>query len=271
MESFKNFRMYLKDCLKKNEIAESEADDILAYVFKTEKKDFLLIDNIDDKKIRQANKILSRRLKHIPLEKQFKTAFFFGKEFVVNNNVLTPRQDTEILVEKVISITRPTDTILDLCTGSGILAITLVNYAKKVVASDISSKALTVAKKNAKLHNAEIEFVKSNLLEKIDGKFDIIVSNPPYIESKIVHELLLEVKKYDPLIALDGGDDGLKFYSVIIPQAKNYLNKNGWLCFEIGYDQAQKVKDILINNNYVDIEVFKDYSGNDRVILAKLN
>lgn len=197
--------------------------------------------------------------------------------FFVNEDVLIPRPDTEILVEEVIEITkrliRPK--ILDLCTGSGAIAIAIAKYAQNAIvyASDISKNAIEVAKKNAKTNGVQdrIEFIESDLFESIpQTKFDIIVTNPPYIKKDEISKLDLEVQN-EPKIALDGGIDGLDFYRKISSKAYDYLKYNGYLCMEIGYDQKESVLDILdYENRYSDTYCKKDLYGNDRIIVTRV-
>ena len=199
-----------------------------------------------------------------------------GIKFFVNENVLIPQPDTETLAYEVIKICDKFDgnseiKILDLCTGSGAIAISLSRILKervKVYASDISEEALRVANTNIIKNLLNIELIQSNLFENIDLQFDIIVSNPPYIETETLKNLPEEVKK-EPQIALDGGEDGLKFYNEIILNAKKHLNTNGYLAFEIGYNQKEKVEEIFKKNNYKNIFSKKDLSGNNRVVIAQ--
>lgn len=200
---------------------------------------------------------------------------FMGINFEINQNVLIPQPDTEILVENTIGLvlgnkslenqenSKKTTQILDLCTGSGAIAVSLKKYLPdvKIFASDISEKALEVAKKNAKNNNVEIEFIKSDMFENIHEKFDIIVSNPPYIKSEEIEKLSKEVQN-EPKVALDGGKDGLKFYKIISREIKNYLKENGTLLMEIGYDEANEVMKLFENSTCI-----KDYANNDRVII----
>lgn len=183
------------------------------------------------------------------------------------NGVLIPRQDTEVLVEEVLKVAKKEDKILDLCTGSGIIGISLAKnlLSDKITAVDISDTALKVSKTNAEKQNVDIKYIKSDLFENIKEKFDIIVSNPPYIETSVIDTLTEDVKK-EPIIALDGGSDGLDFYRKISKQASDFLNPNGKLFFEIGYNQRESVSNILIELGYKDIECIKDLGNNDRVI-----
>ncbi len=187
------------------------------------------------------------------------------------NGVLIPRQDTEILVEEVLKIAKKEDKILDLCTGSGIIGISLAKnlLSDNIIAVDISDTALKVSRLNAENQNVNIKYIKSDLFENIDDKFDIIVSNPPYIESEVINTLSEDVKK-EPILALDGGEDGLDFYRKISSEAKQYLKENGKLFFEIGYNQRNAVSKILEDLGYKNIECIKDLAGNDRVVKCYL-
>lgn len=197
---------------------------------------------------------------------------FFGLDFYIDENVLIPQPDTEILVEEIIEICKYREDapkILDICTGSGAIAVTLAKQIKvEMVASDISSKALEIAEKNAKRHGVNIELTQSDMFEKINQKFDMIVSNPPYIETKTIESLSPEVKN-EPQIALDGGEDGLKFYRVLAQKAKDYLKENGVLAVEIGYNQRESVLEIFRNAGFCDIYAKQDLAGKDRIVVGK--
>lgn len=198
---------------------------------------------------------------------------FMGLNFYVNENVLIPQPDTEILVEEVISKMKQNIslTILDLCTGSGAIAISIAKNIDKLMvsASDISDKALEIAKKNAEANNVQVNFILSDMLENINSKFDCIVSNPPYIEDSIISTLPKEVQN-EPYIALSGGEDGLKFYRIIAENAKKFLNDNGFVAVEIGYNQKDKVIQIFENEGYKNIYSKKDFGGNDRIVIANI-
>ena len=202
---------------------------------------------------------------------------FYGSEFYVNEDVLIPQPDTEILVEEVLNIIDTYNEnvkILDMCTGSGCIGISLNKKMpdEKVTLLDISDKALLVAEKNANMilgDLSNIKFIKSNMFEEIEEEFDIIVSNPPYIESKEIVKLDKQVQ-HEPILALYGGEDGLDFYRILIEQSHKYLSDNGYLCLEIGYNQKDKVLQLLNENkNYTNIYSKKDLSGNDRIIIAQ--
>lgn len=213
----------------------------------------------------------------IPLQHITHMQEFMKMNFYVDNDVLIPRPDTEILVEEVIKIAKNNNLtkILDLCTGSGAIAVSLAKYIKnsEITAIDISPKAIRVGKLNAKNNNVEnqITFIESNLFERISQeKYDIIVSNPPYIKKQVIDTLNTEVQK-EPLIALDGGEDGLDFYRKIVKESYKYLKKYGYLCLEIGYDQKIDVIELIENEEkYQDTYSKKDLYGNDRIIVTKV-
>lgn len=197
-----------------------------------------------------------------------------GLDFYVDKNVLIPQPDTEILVENVIQIAKKIKKenikILDLCTGSGAIGVSLGKNLQnaKIFASDISIPALEIAKRNSKSNNVQIEFIKSDLFASINDRFDIIVSNPPYIETSVIDGLSKEVKN-EPYIALDGGKDGLDFYRKIINEAQNYLTENGYLALEIGYNQREAVEKMLITKNFKNVYSKKDLSSLDRVVVGQ--
>lgn len=222
-------------------------------------------------KVEQAIEELSRG---VPLQYIVHHQEFMKLNFWVDENVLIPQPDTEILVEKVIEIASSMEkpTILDLATGSGCIAISLANYLPDAVimASDISEKALEVAKKNALLNNVEerITFVQANMLIDTMPVFSIIVSNPPYIQTKVISQLDKDVQK-ELILALDGGEDGLLYYRIIAENAKRHLTKDGYLCLEIGFDQKRAVNQLLEEKGYTNREVIKDLAQKDRVIIAR--
>ena len=200
---------------------------------------------------------------------------FYGRTFAVNKDVLIPRQETELVTEQVIKHLYKCESVLDLCCGSGVIGITIEREIQKmniasvgVTCAEVSKDALKVAKLNAKKLKASVKFVESDMFSNVKGKFNFIVCNPPYIESAVIETLDDSVKNYEPHIALDGGEDGLKFYRILAEQAPAHLNAGGLLILEIGYNQGDAVK-ALFEEKY-DVEVMKDYSGNDRIVIAKL-
>ncbi len=260
--------------LKENEIEEpiSKARRLLAFTLNVS-KEYLLINNKQEvlkDKIEEFNRYIDKLIEGKPIQYIIGKQNFMGFEFIVNRNVLIPQPDTEILVEKTIEIakTYKEPRILDLCTGSGAIAISISRLMPnaKVFASDISNEALKVAKINDKEN--KVTFIKSDMFKNVNEKFDIIVSNPPYIRTEEIKTLSKEVQN-EPIIALDGGQDGLNFYRDIIKNASNYLNPNGHLCLETGEDQREDIIDIIKQNkNYADIKAYKDLNGNDRVLIA---
>lgn len=202
---------------------------------------------------------------------------FMGLPFHVGEGVLIPRGDTEVLVETILEKqqTEGFRSILDIGTGSGCIPISLGHYGKfeNIMAVDISPKALGYAEKNAAKNKVNIDFYESNLVAAVPakwkGKLDAIVSNPPYIPKKNIEELMTEVKDFEPLNALDGGEDGLDFYRAIVEQGKDWLKEGGWLFFEIGYDQGEALLTLMQANGYTEVEVRQDLSGLDRVVLGR--
>lgn len=221
---------------------------------------------------------IEKLLENNPIEYITNKKEFMNLELYVNQDVLIPRQDTEILVEEVINIFQNIKAeniqILDMCTGSGAIAIALAKNVEKCIvdAVDISSGALEVVKKNIVKNKVEgrVNIINSDLFSKVPNKkYNLIVSNPPYIERNVIENLDKQVQK-EPIIALDGGEDGLDFYKKIINKASSYLESNGYLCFEIGYNQKNEVQNLLSNSGkYQNIYCKKDLCGNDRVIIAK--
>jgi len=227
------------------------------------------MEPMPDAQEREYRVLLQQRAEHIPCQHLIGEQDFCGLSFEVNEQVLIPRPETELLAEAVFSRSSGKK-VLDLCTGSGCIAVAVavLGNPKLVAASDYSKEALLVAERNAKRSNASIAFFQGDLFENIDGRYDIIVSNPPYIPSSEIETLMPEVKDHEPRAALDGEADGLAFYRRIISEAPQYLEPNGKLMFEIGYDQGESVPALLLAAGFVEIEVKKDYSGLDRMVFA---
>ena len=211
------------------------------------------------------------RSRHIPLQHITGYQEFMGLRFKVTPDVLIPRQDTETLVEEVLKNLHDGMRILDLCTGSGCILLSLLRYSNDCVGvgADLSKKALAVAEENAGALELMAEFVQGDLFEPVTGKFEIIVSNPPYIPSNVIPTLMEEVREHDPLIALDGKEDGLYFYREIIGKASEYLYPGGMLFLEIGCEQAGAVAELMKNAGYRDVTVCKDLAGLDRVVSGR--
>lgn len=216
---------------------------------------------------------VQKRAEHIPLQYIIGEQEFMGLRFKVNSNVLIPRQDTETLVEQVLKIVKPGMKVLDLCTGSGCVLISVLKNAPELtgMGSDISKTALLVAKENAKLHEVDAEWVLSDLFDNITETFDVIMANPPYIPTGEILSLMPEVWDFEPENALDGGADGLDFYRKIAGQVKDYLNPGGYVYMEIGYDQGEAVSELMRNAGFTEVEVIKDLARNDRVVKGKGN
>lgn len=216
---------------------------------------------------------VQKRAEHIPLQYIIGEQEFMGLRFKVNSNVLIPRQDTETLVEQVLKIVKPGMKVLDLCTGSGCVLISVLKNAPELtgMGSDISKTALLVAKENAKLHEVDAEWVRSDLFDNITETFDVIMANPPYIPTGEILSLMPEVRNFEPENALDGGADGLDFYRKIAGQVKDYLNPGGYVYMEIGYDQGEAVSELMRNAGFTEVEVIKDLARNDRVVKGKGN
>lgn len=263
--------------LKDNNIDEAiiKAKIVLCMVLKIEKEYIIINDSKEmakedeEKYFQYINKLKNG----IPLQYITNNQEFMKLNFFVDENVLIPRADTEILVEEVISLANDDkNKILDVCTGSGVIAVSLAKYIKNsnVMALDISKEALKIAEKNAFNNNVNIKLIESDLFNNLEeNDFDIIVSNPPYIRENVINELSIEVK-HEPKIALDGGKDGLDFYRKLSSESYKYLKEDGYLCLEIGYDQKNEVIEILKNEKkYKNIYSKKDLFGNDRIIIAQ--
>lgn len=281
MSNIQYRQLYLNglNTLERAGIAEAKLDArlLLEYVCGTDHSTLLAHPELEIDEDKQARYLsfIERRAKREPVAYILGTWDFMGLSFKVNSDVLIPEQDSETLVEEALRYCEDGMRVLDLCTGSGCIALSILNYTNdtKAVCTDISDKALVVARDNAKNLNLDerVSFIETDLFpDKEQGeKFDIIVSNPPYIASDVIETLAVEVKDYEPRLALDGDSDGLKFYRRIVDNAPEYLYSSGYLIMEIGYDQAEAVKGLLTEHGrYHDIEVIKDYEGNDRVVRA---
>ena len=218
---------------------------------------------------------IGKRAGRIPLQQLTGEQDFMGLTFAVNEHVLIPRQDTEILVEEVLKELHDRMRILDMCTGSGCILLSLLHYSNDCegLGVDLSAEALEVTGRNVlKVLTPEkaehAHFLQSDLFEKVEGKFEIIVSNPPYIASAEVEKLMPEVRDHEPRMALDGTEDGLHFYRRIIKEAGKHLVNSGMLFFEIGYDQGQAVSELMRTQGYREVQVVQDYAGLDRVVLG---
>lgn len=296
--------MTLENCLRQgintlqsNNVSDADFDAfaLLEYVTGVSKSDFFFkkSDEISDSCYERYIELIERRSKRVPLQHITNRQNFFGYDFYVDSNVLIPRQDTEVLIEKILEVIEANFnveissdiSILDMCTGSGCIAITVYKELIKrgfnidATAVDLSKDALAVTEKNVenlvgiKALNNTFHIIESDMFSNINNNrsYDIIVSNPPYIPTRDIEKLEPEVRDYDPIMALDGDTDGLRFYRRIIEESSNYLNNNGFIAFEIGYNQGDDVKSLLEEKGYKDIHIYKDLGGLDRVIIGRNN
>lgn len=212
--------------------------------------------------------MIDRRSARVPLQQILGSQEFMGLTFRVTPDVLIPRQDTETLVEEALKVVKPEMKVLDMCTGSGCIIVSIVHNIPEVegTATDISKQALLVAKENAKLNQVSVTFERSDLFDNVTGTYDVIVSNPPYIRTGEVVKLMPEVQEFEPMEALDGKEDGLYFYRKIIKECKAYLKPGGHILFEIGYDQGEAVSGLLKEAGFKNVTVIKDLAHNDRVV-----
>lgn len=268
---------YCIDTLKEAGFAEAESDArlLLEYIAGINRNDLILKgdEELDEEVFDRLKEAVSERLRFVPVQHITGYQNFMGLEFAVNENVLIPRQDTETLVEEVLRLGLSGVDVLDMCTGSGCILLSILKYSHdfKGTGVDISDKALEVAKKNSEELGIAASFLQSNLFENLskEMQFDIIVSNPPYIRSDVIPTLMEEVREHEPRIALDGEEDGLAFYRRIVGAAPEYLRHGGRLYFEIGYDQGQAVSELMQAAGFEDINVVKDLAGLDRVVYGE--
>ena len=267
---------YLKNGFSFDE-AKVEVDFALEVLFNYTYKDFMLGKTIEKWQLAKYDKVLNERIStHRPLQQIIGQAFFYGRKFFVNEYTLIPRPETELLVAETLKIAQEFDNpkILDIGTGTGCIPITLVleNGSISADSVDISLEAIETAEKNALLHNIyeKVKFTQSNIFENVTDKYNIIVSNPPYIPLKDKESLQIEVRDYDPPSALFASDEhGVEFYKKIIQSAKEYLLAGGFLLFELGVNQYLIVEKLLKDNDFKDIKVVQDYNSIERIIVAK--
>lgn len=278
-----NNMITLQDALKKgkkilneNKIENGEHDAwlLLAFQFKISKAVYLAepLKEISQEACDAYLSLIEKRSRHIPLQYITGEQEFMGLDFLVREGVLIPRQDTEILVMEALKVSKGKE-VLDICTGSGCILLSLMKLGgiKQGTGADISEKALETARENAKRLEVTAEFCKSDIYSHINKKYDIIISNPPYIPTGIIPTLMEEVKDYEPVIALDGKEDGLYFYREICKGLQEFLNTGGYVFFEIGYDQGEAVKELLLKAGMDDINIIKDLAGLDRVVTGRWN
>ncbi len=278
MKTYKDALEYGKQRLLECEIEDANLDAwlLLEYVSGISRSWYFIHENeeISEDDIEEYQILIEQRGKHIPLQQLTKEAYFYGMKFFVNENVLIHRQDTEVLVAQVLSLSKGKENLklLDMCTGSGCILLALLANLKQASGTgvDLSEKALEVAQRNGEELGIEVSWVQSDLFDKVSGSYDIIVSNPPYIETSVIEGLMDEVKLYEPRMALDGTEDGLFFYREITMQAGKYLKNNGILAFEIGYNQGKAVSEFMKENGYEEVQVLQDLAGLDRVVTGRI-
>lgn len=275
----KNFRELLEQAvsfLKDREVPEARRDAwlLMEEVFGVTRSWFFAHGESvpEEEQIRRYEWLVQQRGKRIPLQQLTGTAWFYGMPFLVNEHVLIPRQDTEILVEEARKRIRPGMRILDLCAGSGCVLLALLASCEQVTGTgvDLSGEALAVAEKNARNLKIPAEFLQSDLFEQVKGVYDIIVSNPPYIRTEVIPTLMPEVREHEPWMALDGKEDGLYFYRKILDGIRRFLCPGGWICFEIGYDQGEDLKKLMKEHGLERIEIVRDLAGLDRTALGRI-
>lgn len=267
------------EVLEQAQIADARLDArlLLEYICHTTQHDLILNGRrpLSDAEQKEYEVLIAKRAERIPLQHITGEQEFMGFTFKVNEHVLIPRQDTEILVEEALNILKPGMKVLDMCTGSGCILLSLLALAKDCegIGADISVNALKVAKENSKNISAQCgkelpaEFVESDLFTRFEQEqFDVIVSNPPYIASAVIETLEPEVRLHEPIGALDGTADGLYFYRKIVTDSKRFLKKGGALLFEIGHDQGEAVAELMKAAGFAKVMVKKDYAGLDRVV-----
>lgn len=259
------------DKLQQMEVPDADIDAwyLLSYVTGLDRAAFFLRgeEPMAEQDLARYRDLVTKRGERIPLQHLTGEQEFMGLDFHVNEHVLIPRQDTECLVERVLPYVDG-KRVLDVCTGSGCIAIAIAKLGKPAVVHgvDISEEALAVARQNVTELNASVELFAGDLMTKMDGQYDVIVSNPPYIPPSVIEGLMPEVRLHEPMLALDGGQDGLEFYRRIAGQAVTRLAPNGRLFLEIGCEQGASVADILQKQGYREVQVFQDLAGKDRIV-----
>lgn len=263
--------------LRKADIVDAKTDSwlLLAMACKIDHTYYYMhIDEeMTEEQAREFEVLIKKRAERVPLQYITGEQEFMGLTFHVNSNVLIPRQDTETLVEEALKVVRPGMKIMDMCTGSGCVLISILKNAHDIegIGYDISKQAINVAKENAKLNEVPAVFERSDLFEDVvENDFDVIVSNPPYIPTDAIATLMPEVAEFEPREALDGKGDGLYFYSKILEQCKNYMKPDGYVLFEIGCTQGDSVSTMMRLAGFSEVHVIKDLARNDRVVMGHL-
>lgn len=291
--TYRRIREEGKKILARAGIAEPEENAwiLFEFVFGIDRTRYFLCreEEAPEDGVERYRELLARRSTHVPVQYLTGFAWFMGLEFSVNENVLIPRQDTEVLVEEARKEIRKEGVqaagrtgrdeslrILDMCAGSGCIGISLAkgladqNIRTELTEADISEAALAVARKNGERHDVVCEYVRSDLFSELGGRqYDYILSNPPYIETAVIGTLMEEVRDYEPTLALDGGADGLSFYRRIAEESRDFLREEGRIFLEIGYDQGEAAAELLMDKGFQDVFVIRDLAGNPRVVKAR--
>lgn len=282
--TYKELYEYGMQKLQEAEILEAALDArlLLEYICHTDRNELLVHGERERSALEEQfyRMTIDKRASHVPLQHITGEQEFMGLSFKVNEHTLIPRQDTEILVEEAMRQLSDGMRILDLCTGSGCILLSLLKYSNECegIGIDISGKALSVARENAERLGIDAVFLEGDLFcpledfvseKTTDRLFDMIVSNPPYIETSVIDTLMPEVRDHEPILALDGMEDGLYFYRKIIAEAPAYMRKGAYLLFEIGCEQGEAVKALMQEAGFSNIEIFKDYAGLDRVVAGR--
>ena len=263
--------------LQQADIADAKTDSwlLLAMACKIDHTYYYMYidEEMSEEQVREFEVLIRKRAERVPLQYITGEQEFMGLTFHVNSNVLIPRQDTETLVEEALKVIKPGMKVMDMCTGSGCVLISILKNAHDVegIGYDISKQAINVAKENAKFNEVPAVFERSDLFEDVvENDFDMIVSNPPYIPTDVVATLMPEVSQFEPREALDGKGDGLYFYSKILEQCKNYMKPDGYILFEIGCEQGDAVSTMMRLAGFSEVRVIKDLARNDRVVMGHL-
>lgn len=275
MMSYREAYEFGRNMLAECGIAEAAPDARLLLEFVCKKdRSYLLAhgeNTISEEEEGQYRAFLKRRAAHVPLQRITGVQYFMGFEFLVNESVLIPRQDTETLVEEAMIEVQDGARVLDMCTGSGCILLSLMKYKNGIegVGADISEEALATARENSRRLGVDAKFVQSDMFSEIEGKFDAVLSNPPYVRTDVIPDLMEEVRDYEPVTALDGGEDGLHFYRILAEAAGEYLYSGGILLTEIGYDQGEAAAELFRERGYREVQVINDLAGLPRVVKAK--
>lgn len=273
--TYRDALMWGQEILQKAGVLEAGNDAwlLLAHVCKIDRTFYYMhmSEGMPQEEETEYASLIKKRAERVPLQYITGEQAFMGLSFAVNSHVLIPRQDTECLVEEALKYVREGMRLLDLCTGTGCVLISILKHGKGLrgCGGDVSRQAVLVAKENARRHGVDAEFIRSNLFEKIEGVYDVITANPPYIPTAEIPALMPEVSQFEPQLALDGKEDGLFFYREIAAKSRDYLNPGGMVLLEIGCGQGKAVAKLLEEAGFCQVQVVKDLANHDRVVCGK--